>query len=134
MAGCQATPTTVAREFGLCRDTARRELRREGPARYTRAKPPELTPAQLAHAERRPCRLRDVTCLPCPRRMDPSLGALTACAALPRLSRGRHLPELRDDVPAAVLDQPATHSIALLGIQVRDECVDAFEPTPGGET
>jgi transposase len=47
------TVSALAREFGVCRDTVRRELRREGPAQYVRDKPTELTPAQLAHVERR---------------------------------------------------------------------------------
>ena len=28
------TVSALAREFGVCRDTVRRELRREGPAQY----------------------------------------------------------------------------------------------------
>jgi transposase len=47
------TVSALAREFGVCRDTVRRELRRDGPAQYARDKPTELTPAQLAHVERR---------------------------------------------------------------------------------
>jgi IS30 family transposase len=47
------TVSALAREFGTCRATVRRELRRDGPAQYTRDKPTELTPAQLAHVERR---------------------------------------------------------------------------------
>jgi transposase len=47
------TVSALAREFGVCRDTVRRELGREGPAQYVRAKPTNLTAAQLAHVERR---------------------------------------------------------------------------------
>ena len=45
--------SALAREFGVCRDTVRRELGRDGPATYVRGKPTTLTPAQLAHVERR---------------------------------------------------------------------------------
>jgi IS30 family transposase len=47
------TWSALAREFGVCRDTVRRELRRDGPAQYVRDKPTELTRARLAHVERR---------------------------------------------------------------------------------
>ena len=47
------TVSALAREFGVCRDTVRREFGREGPALYVRAKPTNLTAAQLAHVERR---------------------------------------------------------------------------------
>jgi transposase len=47
------TVSALAREFGVCRDTVRRELRREGPAHYVREKPTNLMAAQLAHVERR---------------------------------------------------------------------------------
>jgi hypothetical protein len=47
------TVSALAREFGVCRDTVRRELRRDGPAHYKRDKPTEVTAAQLAHVERR---------------------------------------------------------------------------------
>jgi transposase len=47
------TVSALAREFGVCRDTVRRELRRDGPAKYARDKPTVMTPAQLAHVERR---------------------------------------------------------------------------------
>jgi IS30 family transposase len=53
------TVSALAREFGVCRDTVRRELRRDGPARYVRDKPTELTPAQLVHIERRLAAWRD---------------------------------------------------------------------------
>ncbi len=44
----------LAREFGLSRTTIRRELASPEPRRYTpRAKPTALSPAQLAHLERR---------------------------------------------------------------------------------
>jgi transposase len=44
----------LAREFGLNRRTVKREIEAEGPRRYReRAKPTALSPAQLAHVERR---------------------------------------------------------------------------------
>jgi transposase len=44
----------LAREFGLCRETIRRELASEEPRQYPdRIKPTALTDAQLAHVERR---------------------------------------------------------------------------------
>ena len=47
------TVSCVGPRVRICRDTVRRELGREGPAQYVRAKPTNLTPAQLAHVERR---------------------------------------------------------------------------------
>ncbi len=44
----------LAREFGLSRNTVRRELRSAGPRQYSsRARPTALNAAQLAHVERR---------------------------------------------------------------------------------
>jgi transposase-like protein len=46
--------SALAREFGMSRNTVRRELASERPRGYPeRAKPTALTPAQLAHVERR---------------------------------------------------------------------------------
>src|SRR6266851_2810162 len=46
--------SALAREFGLNRRTVKRELESESPRQYSqRAKPTELSPAQLAHVERR---------------------------------------------------------------------------------
>jgi transposase len=46
--------SALAREFGLSRNTVRKELRSEGPRRYPeRGKPTELNEAQLAHILRR---------------------------------------------------------------------------------
>lgn len=46
--------SALAREFGLNRRTVKRELESESARHYAqRAKPTELSPAQLAHVERR---------------------------------------------------------------------------------
>jgi hypothetical protein len=46
--------SALAREFGLSRNTVKRELGSPGPRRYPeRAKPTALSPAQVAHVERR---------------------------------------------------------------------------------
>ncbi len=44
--------SALAREFGLSRNTIRKEVQSEAPRRYPeRNKPTELTPSQLAHVE-----------------------------------------------------------------------------------
>jgi transposase len=46
--------SALAREFGLSRNTIRKEVQSEAPRHYPeRNKPTELTPSQLAHVERR---------------------------------------------------------------------------------
>ncbi len=48
------TISALAREFGLSRNTVRKEVQSEAARRYSqRNRPTELTPAQLAHVERR---------------------------------------------------------------------------------
>jgi transposase len=48
------TISALAREFGLSRNTVRKELASDAPRGYPeRDKPTELTPSQLAHVERR---------------------------------------------------------------------------------
>ena len=48
------TINALAREFGLSRNTVKKELASDAPRQYpARDKPTELTPSQLAHVDRR---------------------------------------------------------------------------------